>query len=83
LYICDELWLSGTGVQLAAVTHIDHRPVGTGRMGPLVTDLRELYFDVVRGRVPKYRHWNLPVYPKAEPSNGSGTLAKEEISAGD
>ncbi len=80
LYLCDELWLSGTGVQLAAVTRIDHRPVGAGRMGPLVTDLRELYFDVVRGRVPKYRHWNLPVYPKALPVTDS---SKQELSAAD
>jgi len=62
LYLADELWLCGTGVQIAAVCHIDHRPVASGKMGPLVSDLRELYFDVVRGRVAKYRHWNMPVY---------------------
>jgi len=64
LTVADELWLCGTGVQLAAVTHVDQRPVGTGKMGPLVSDLRELFFDVVRGRVAKYRHWTTPVYVK-------------------
>jgi branched-chain amino acid aminotransferase len=62
LYVADELWLSGTGVQIAAVTQVDQRPVGGGKMGPLVADLRELFFEVVRGRVAKYRHWNTPVY---------------------
>jgi len=62
--LADELWLCGTGVQLAAVTNVDQRPVGNGVMGPLVSDLRELFFDVVRGRVAKYRHWNAPVYVK-------------------
>jgi branched-chain amino acid aminotransferase len=62
LYIADEMWLCGTGVQIAAMTKIDHRPVGTGKMGPVVSELRELYFDVVRGRSAKYRHWNTPVY---------------------
>lgn len=62
LYVADELWFCGTGVQICAITQIDHRPVGTGKMGPLVGELRDLYFDVVRGRVPKYRHWNTPVY---------------------
>jgi branched-chain amino acid aminotransferase len=62
LYLADELWFTGTGVQIAAITHIDHRPVGGAKMGPLVSDLRDLYFDVVRGRVAKYRHWNTPVY---------------------
>ena len=64
LTVADEMWLCGTGVQLAAVTHVDRRPVGTGKMGPLVSDLRELFFDVVRGRVAKYRHWTTPVYVK-------------------
>jgi branched-chain amino acid aminotransferase len=64
LYIADELWLCGTGVQLAAVTRVDQRPVGAGKMGPLVSDLRELFFDVVRGRAAKYRHWTTPVYVK-------------------
>lgn len=62
LYLADELWFSGTGVQIAAITHIDHRPIGSGKMGPLISGLRELYFDIVRGRVAKYRHWNTPVY---------------------
>ena len=64
LTVADEIWLCGTGVQLAAVTHVDQRPVGAGKMGPLVSDLRELFFDVVRGRVAKYRHWTTPVYVK-------------------
>jgi len=62
LYVADELWFCGTGVQICAITRIDHRPVGPGKMGPLVAELRDLYFDVMRGRVPKYRHWNTPVY---------------------
>lgn len=65
LYLADELWFTGTGVQIAAITHIDHRPVGTGKLGPLVSELRDLYFDVVRGRVAKYRHWVQPVYETA------------------
>lgn len=62
LYIADEIFFCGTGVQIAAITKIDHRPIGAGKMGPLASDLRELYFDVVRGKVAKYRHWNTPVY---------------------
>jgi hypothetical protein len=33
-------------------------------MGPVTTQLRRLFDDVVRGRVPKYSHWNQPVYVK-------------------
>ena len=62
LYVCDELFFCGTGVQVAAITAVDHRPVGSGSMGPITTAIRDLYFDVVRGKVEKYRHWNTAVY---------------------
>ncbi len=62
IYLADELFFSGTGVQVAAITKVDHRPIGTGTMGPVVGGLRKLYFDVVTGRVEKYRHWCAPVY---------------------
>jgi len=60
-YICDELLLVGTAAQVTAVTQVDHRPVGDGRMGPVAAGLRGLFADVVRGRNPKYAEWNLPV----------------------
>lgn len=73
LYLAEELWFSGTGVQIAAITRIDHRPVADGKMGPVVREVRDLFFEVVRGRHPKYRHWCTPVYPTAEASlNGNG-----------
>src|SRR5690242_13114092 len=65
LTLSDEIFLCGTGVQIAAVTRLDHRPIGSGRMGPVVSALRTLYFDVVRGRRAEYRHWCHPVYADA------------------
>ncbi len=62
--LADELFFCGTGVQLVAVTEVDFYAIGTGKMGPVVSQLRELFFQTVRGRVPKYRHWCTPVYPK-------------------
>ena len=61
-YLADEMFLCGTGVQIAAVTQIEHRPIGTGSMGPITKQVRDLFFDVVSGRVPKYRDWLTPVY---------------------
>lgn len=62
VYLCDELIMTGTAAQITAVTHVDHRPIGTGEMGPVATQLRQVFSDVVCGRNPKYRHWNVPVY---------------------
>ncbi len=65
LALADEIFLCGTGVQVAAVTRLDHRPIGSGRMGPVVSSLRDLFFDVVRGKRPEFRHWCHPVYADA------------------
>jgi branched-chain amino acid aminotransferase len=65
IYGADEFFMTGTGVQIAAIIEIDHRPVGDGTMGPVVQQMRDLYFNVVRGRVAKYRHWCTPVYASA------------------
>ncbi|HJX53195.1 MAG TPA: branched-chain amino acid transaminase [Polyangia bacterium] len=61
LYLADEIFLTGTAAQITAVTRIDHRPIGSGQMGPVTKRLRSLFFNVVRGRSPKYRPWCTPV----------------------
>ena len=62
LYIADEVFFCGTGVQVVAVIEVDGRPVGDGKIGPIVEKIRGLYFDVVKGKVEKYKHWCTPVY---------------------
>lgn len=64
VYLADEAFFAGTGVQIAAITMIDHRPIGTGKMGPVVGALRDLYFSIITGRNEKYRHWCTPVYER-------------------
>ncbi len=66
VYLAEEAFYCGTGVQISAITKVDFRPIGTGRIGPVTTELRKLYFRVVEGRVPKYLHWCAPVYAPAE-----------------
>ena len=61
VFICEELFLTGTAAEITAVTKIDHRPVGAGVMGPITTKLRVLYDEVIRARNPKYKHWNVDV----------------------
>jgi branched-chain amino acid aminotransferase len=63
LYIADEMFLCGTGVQISPVIEIDHRPVGSGDVGPIGRLVRERYFDAVRGRLPEYSHWLTEITP--------------------
>ncbi|MBI5095492.1 MAG: branched-chain amino acid transaminase [Candidatus Hydrogenedentes bacterium] len=62
LYICDELFFTGTGAQVAPVRSVDRRIIGSGKPGPVSKELQDLYFRVVQGKVEKYRKWCTPVY---------------------
>lgn len=64
VYLADELFLTGTAAAVTAITKVDHRPIGTGKMGPVADKLRQLYDDAVRGKLKQYRHWNQAVYEK-------------------
>lgn len=57
LYYAEEMFFCGTGAQVAAITSVDKRPVGTGRPGEFTQKLQQLYFDVVKNKLPKYSHW--------------------------
>ena len=61
LYVADEIFLCGTGVQVSPVVEVDHRPVGAGSIGPIGRLVRDRYFDAVRGRLPEYAHWLTPI----------------------
>jgi branched-chain amino acid aminotransferase len=61
LYVADEVFLTGTGFQIAPVVEIDDRPIGTGEMGPIAARLQELYFKAARGDWPDYAHWTVPI----------------------
>jgi branched-chain amino acid aminotransferase len=57
LYIADEAFLCGTGVQIAAIGSIDGRPIGDGKLGPVTSQLQSIYFSLVRGDDSPYRHY--------------------------
>jgi len=61
LYVADEVFMCGTGVQVSPVIEVDHRPVGSGEVGPIGRLVRDRYFDAVRGRLPEYAHWLTPI----------------------
>ena len=60
LYVCDELFFTGTGAQVAPVCSVDRRSIGDGSPGEVTRNLQSLYFDVVMGKVTKYRSWCTP-----------------------
>ena len=67
LYIADECFLTGTAAHISAMVELDRRPIGAGTVGPITRQLQKLFFDVLRGRNPKYADWLVGVAPAAEP----------------
>lgn len=61
LYIADEAFYCGTGAQVSPITKIDNRKIGTGEVGEISKKIQSLYFDVVKGKVEKYKKWCTPV----------------------
>lgn len=62
VYVADEAFMCGTGVQICAISRIEHRTIGAGGMGDITGRLRALFFDVVAGKVERFRSWLSPVY---------------------
>ena len=65
LYAADEIFMCGTGAQVAPVISVDHRPVGNGQVGPIANAIKQLYSDATHGRLPGYHtQWCTPVYAR-------------------
>lgn len=62
LYVCDELFFTGTAVGVAPIVKVDHRPVKDGAIGAVTREIQQLYFDATRGHLRSYLNWLMPVY---------------------
>ncbi|MCF6190404.1 MAG: branched-chain amino acid transaminase [Cocleimonas sp.] len=57
VYIADEAFFSGTAAEVTPIRELDNRPIGAGTRGPITEKLQSLYFDIVQGKVDKYKNW--------------------------
>jgi branched-chain amino acid aminotransferase len=62
LYICDELFFSGTGVQVAWISEVDRRVIGSGKIGSITEMIQNLFFKIVTGEEKEYMKWLVSVY---------------------
>jgi branched-chain amino acid aminotransferase len=62
LYASDEVFICGTGAEIAGVGSIDKRKIGDGTTGQITSRIQDIYFDAVRGKNPKYKYWLTPVW---------------------
>ncbi len=57
LYICNEVFFTGTAAEITPVREVDNRQIGEGKPGPVTKFVQETYFRAVRGLEPRYSEW--------------------------
>ena len=57
VYVADEAFFTGTAAEVTPIRELDGRTIGIGQRGPITEKLQSHYFDVVNGRVDKYKDW--------------------------
>jgi branched-chain amino acid aminotransferase len=65
LYVADEVFMCGSGLEVLPITSIDRIPIGEGARGSMTKRIQDVYFAAARGELPAYRHWLTPVYAGA------------------
>lgn len=62
LYIADEAFICGTGLEVRPIGSVDRYTLGSGEVGPVVSQLDQLFQNIVRGLDSRYANWLTPVY---------------------
>lgn len=57
LYLADEVFFTGTAVEITPVTKIDNIAVGDGKPGKITQKLQKAFFDIVRGKSRDKHKW--------------------------
>jgi len=57
LMTADELFFTGTAVEVTGIREIDSHLVGDGQPGPVTRRIQDTFNQAVRGQLPQYRHW--------------------------
>lgn len=62
LYRADEVFFSGTAMEVAPVVSVDRRQVADGKPGEVYKQIKDLFFGLTTGKNEKYKHWCTPIY---------------------
>lgn len=61
VYICDEVFFTGTAAEVTPVREVDNRTIGAGSRGPITEKIQSKFFEIVHGKDDNYKHWLTPV----------------------
>ncbi|QEC49172.1 branched-chain amino acid transaminase [Baekduia soli] len=61
LYLCDELYCTGTAAELTPIREVDDHTIGSGRPGEVTLAVQTAFEDALHGRSDRYADWLDPV----------------------
>ena len=53
----DELFFTGTAVEVTAIREVDGHVISKGKPGPVTSRIQDTFYQAVRGELPQYRRW--------------------------
>lgn len=62
LYVADEVFFTGTAVEVTPIRSIDKIAIGKGRRGPVTERIQREFFAYIGGEIPDRYGWLTPVY---------------------
>ena len=57
LYTADEIFFSGTAVEITPIRSVDKVVIGPGKRGEITKIIQETYLGIARGEIKEYDHW--------------------------
>jgi branched-chain amino acid aminotransferase len=77
LYLAEEIFFTGTAVEICPVRSVDRMPVGNGVRGPVTRAIQDRYFGIVRGTHADKWNWltTVPVPLAGEAAAGQPARA--------
>ena len=62
IYGADEVFFSGTAMEVTAVVNVDRRVIGSGKTGQITQKLKDTYMTITKGKNSKYANFCWPIY---------------------
>ena len=57
LYVADELFFTGTAVEVTPIRSVDRIKVGNGARGPITKQIQDQFFGIISGEIPDRHGW--------------------------
>lgn len=62
LYICDEMFLCGSAMEIAPITNVDGIEISNGKKGNITLQMHNTYIETVTGKKKIHKKWLTSVY---------------------